>query len=402
MYVPKVVMKNRLLLPLLALLPLTACDQPAEGNTDDGIVEPGVDGKSDEFNGVTDGGTLRFGESIEGSFDEDFQFFEYTFRARADAELDIEITRSGSSSSLDTTLFLYRNDADGGAPSRITIDDDEGWGALSRIRDFRLFSEGEYTIVVGTKGATGRGNFRLSLGCTNGDCEPEAPQAECNPFFEEALVECFVEIGGLDYEFEVPAFELVGECQDWVDESTESICPTEDEPLCVDSEPALTACMNQWEAEYVRPASGLSEDNDGGLDALVQSVSDSENCDGGEDAGCSFEGTLYRYEGDAPDAASLLAFARAQTEIGPGAFLNQTLESEASALKSIIENYGVDDEFEAFLTDAGLDLDEAQVSVSDSFGEFQWNWGECEGGLVTATFPSAQRVLVVQDMFCAG
>ena len=66
------------------------------------------------------------------------------------------------------------------------------------------------------------------------------------------------------------------------------------------------------------------------------------------------------------------------------------------------DNYGVDDEFEAFLTDAGLDLNEAQISVSESFGEFRWNWGECEGGLVTATFPSAQRVLIVQDMFCAG
>jgi hypothetical protein len=71
-------------------------------------------------------------------------------------------------------------------------------------------------------------------------------------------------------------------------------------------------------------------------------------------------------------------------------------------LKGIIDNYGVDDAFEAFLTDAGLNLDEAQISVSESFGEFQWNWGDCEGGLVTATFPSAQRVLVVQDMFCAG
>lgn len=395
-------MKTRRLLPLLALLPLTACDQSEETPAADGVVEPGLDGKSDEFDGVEDGGTIRFGEAVEGSFVEDFQFFEYTFRAREDAELDIEITQSGSSRDLDTTLFLYRNDADGGAPSRIALDDDEGWGSLSRIRDFRLFSEGEYTVVVGTKGATGRGNFRLSLGCANGDCEPEAPQAECNPFFEEALQECFVELGNYEFDFEVPAFELVGECRDWVDDSTESICPTEDEPLCVDSEPALTACMNQWEGEYVRPASGLSEDNDGGLDALVQSVWDSENCDGGEDAGCSFEGTLYRYDGDAPDAAALLAFARDQTQIGPGAFLDQTLESEPAALKSIIDTYGVDDEFQAFLTDAGLDLDEAQVSITESFGSFQWNWGDCEGGLVTATFPSAQRVLVVQDMFCAG
>ncbi len=392
-------MNTRLLLPILALLPLAACDQPESGG-DSGLVEPSLDGKSDEFSGVEDGGTLRFGETIDGTFDEDFQFFEYTFRAREDALLDIEVTRSGSSQGLDTTLFLYRNEP-GAAPSRIAVDDDEGWGSLSRIRDFRLFSEGEYTIVVGTKNGSGRGNFRLSLGCADGDCEPQTV-AECNPFLQEALEECFAEIGGVELDFEVPAHALVGECRDWVNASTESICPTQDEPLCVDSAPALAACEAAWEAQYVRPIVSLTEDNDGGLDALVESVWSSPNCDGGEDAGCRFEGVLYRYEGDAPGAPELLAFARETSEIGPGAYLDQTLEADVSALRGIVDRYGVDDAFEAFLDDAGLDLSEARVAVTESFGEFQWNWGDCEGGLITATFPSAQRVVIFEDSFCAG
>ncbi len=394
-------MKTRLLLPIVALLPLAACDQPESG-ADPGVIEPSLDGKSDEFSGVEDGGPLRFGEVVDGTFDEDFQFFEYTFRAREDAQLDIEITQAGSSRDLDTTLFLYRNDP-GSAPSRIAFDDDDGWGALSRIRDFRLYSEGAYTIVVGTKGATGRGNFRLSLGCAEGECEPDPGEAaECHPIFQEALQECFVEVGGYDNDFELPAHELVGECEGWASDATESICPTDDEPLCEDSTDAFAACTAAWEAEYVRPATGLSEDNDGGLDALVSSVWESENCDGGEDAGCRFEGTMYRFDGNAPKPAALLAFARETTDIGPGAFLDQTLESDVSALRSMVERYAAGDPFDAFLTDAGLDLSEVQVSITESFGEFQWNHGDCEGGLITATFPSAQRVVVFEDMFCHG
>jgi len=394
-------MKTRLLLPLLALLPLAACDQPAD-EADGGIVEPSVDGKSDEFSGVEDGGTIRFGETIDGTFDEDFQFFEYSFRAREDAVLDIEITQAGSSQGLDTTLFLYRNDADGGAPSRIAVDDDEGWGALSRIEGFRLYAEGEYTIVVGTKGGTGRGNFRLSLGCDSGECAPETPQAECHPFFQEALQECFVEIGQYDYEFETPAFELVADCRDWAQDSTESICPDDDEPLCFDSTPAFDACMAVWEAEYVRPATNLTGTSGEGLDALQEAVWASEHCNVGEDAGCTFNSSLYRFEGDAPKPAALLAFAREQTEVGPGAFLDQTLEANTDALKSLVDNYEAGEAFDAFLAAEGLQLDEAQVAVSESFGDFSWNWGDCNGAVVTATFPSAARVLILEDMFCYG
>ena len=242
-------MKTRLLLPLLALLPLTACDS-SEPEAD-GVVEPGLDGKMDEFSGVEDGGVLRFGETVDGVFDEDFQFFEYSFRAREDAVLHIEITRAGSSSDLDTTLFLYRN-APGSAPSRIAFDDASGWGSLSRISDFRLYSEGEYTIVVGTKNATGRGRFRLSLGCASGACEPETPVAACHPFFQEALQECFAEVGS-DLEFEVPGHALVDECSGWVNDSTESLCPEEGEPLCEDSTPLLRRLHGDL-AGRVRPA----------------------------------------------------------------------------------------------------------------------------------------------------
>ncbi len=394
-------MKTRLLLPLLALFPVSACDQPEEA-VDAGVVEPSIDGKTDEFSGVENGGTLRFGETVDGAFDEDFQFFEYTFRAREDAQLDIEITQAGSSRDLDTTLFLYRNDPDGGAPSRIAFDNDDGWGDLSRIRDFRLFSEGEYTIVVGTAGATGRGRFRLSLGCASGECEPETPIPECHPHFQAALEECFVEIGQWDASFEIPAHELVGECEDWASDSTEALCPDEDEPLCFDSGPAFDACMDVWETEYVRPATGLQRVEVENLQLLHERVWDSENCNAGEDAGCGFNAGVYSYDGDAPSAAALLAFARSQSEIGPGAFLDQTLEADAGALPRLVDNYNAGAALDLVLDEAGLDFDEARVAVGDSFSEFQWNWGDCEGAVLTATFPTAQRVIVIEDFFCYG
>ena len=394
-------MKTRLLLPLLALLPVVACDS-SEPASEDGVVEPSIDGKSDEFSGVEDRGTLRFGDTVDGTFDEDFQFFEYTFHARANAELDIEITQAGSSRDLDTTLFLYRNDPDGGAPSRIGFDDDGGYGALSRITDYRLYSEGEYTIVVGTKSARGRGNFRLSLGCTSGECESEVPTPECHPFFEEALAECFEEIGGYDYGFEVPGYELIDECHDWVTDSTESICPTDDEPLCEDSTPFVDACVAKWETEYVRPANGLTGRSNAALDAFATTVADSDVCDGGEDAGCWFSASLFSYEGEAPGAPALLSFAREQSDVGPGTFLDQSFDTNSETLTNLADQFGARAEFDAFVADAGLTLDDASVSVGNAHGEFQWNWGDCEGAVFAAAFPTERRVLVLQDVYCNG
>ena len=122
----------------------------------------------------------------------------------------------------------------------------------------------------------------------------------------------------------------------------------------------------------------------------------------GEDAGCSFQGWLYSYDGEAPTAPALLAFAREQSEIGPGALLVQTLEADRGSLSMLAERYGATAALEAFLDDANLELEEAQVAITESFGEFQWNHGDCEGGMFTVTFPSAQRVLVLQDLFCHG
>lgn len=392
-------MKTRLLLPLVALLPALACDT-SEPAASDGIVEPSLDSKSDEFSGVENGGTLRFGEAVEGTFDQDFQFFEYTFRAREDAVLDIEITQAGSSRDLDTTLFLYRNDANG-APSRIAFDDDAGYGDLSHIEDFRLYAEGEYTIVVGTKDAQGRGDFRLSLGCTSGDCQPESTP-ECHPFFEEALAECFEEIGAYEYGFEVPGHELIDECHDWVSDSTESICPTDDEPLCEDSTPFLDACTAKWELEYVRPATGLTAKHSDTLDTFATTVSDSDVCDGGEDAGCWFSAGLYSYDGEVPSAAALISFAREQSDVGPGTFLDQTLDADGTALTTLANSFGARAEFDAFVGDAGLDLDSATVAIGNAHGEFQWNWGDCEGAMFAAAFPGQQQVLVIQDVYCNG
>ncbi len=315
--------------------------------------------------------------------------------------LDVEITQAGSSRDLDTTIFLYRNESSG-APSRIAVDDDEGWGALSRIRDFRLYSEGEYTIVVGTKGADGRGRFRLSLGCSSGDCEPETPTAECHPALQQSLEECFIEISQYESDFEMPAHEMLEECREWVSYATESVCPEDDEPLCEDSQPFEEACYAGWESEYVQPATGLSREASDGLDDLSEVIWNSEACDIGEDAGCWWKADLYAFAGEAPKPAALMAYAREQSDVGPGAFLDQRLDAGTDVLSHILGNFEAEAAFEAFASDAGLDLAEAQVSVGESLTEFSWNFGDCQGALLTVTFPSAQRVLVLQDLLCYG
>lgn len=388
------------LLPLLALLPLAACDPASSEPSDEGVVEPSLDGKNDQFSGVENGGTLSFGDEVNGTFDEDFQFFEYTFRARENAELDIEITRTGSSQGLDTTLFLYRNAA-GEAPTRIGFDDDSGYGGLSRLSDFRLYAEGEYTIVVGTKSATGRGNFRLSLGCGSESCEPVAEPAACHPHFQDALEECMQEFAA-DSGYEDHAYNLVEDCESWVDDSTEALCPDEDEPLCVDSSDELEACMANARSEYARPTTALTSIDDASFEAFEQGVFESDGCNVGEDAGCVFGVGFYRVDGDMPSAAQLLAYARQVSQIGPSAYLQQTLDSDISALRSVEERYGNEGALQTALELEGLDIDDAQVSVTETIRDVQWNWGECEGGSIIAAFPEAGRVLILEDLFCYG
>lgn len=387
-------------LPLLALLPLVACDASEPAQQDDGVVEPNLDGKNDEFSGVENGGTISFGDAVTGTFDEDFQFFEYTFRAREDAELDIEITRTGSSRSLDTTLFLYRNEA-GAAPSRIGFDDDSGYGALSRISDYRLYSEGEYTIVIGTKGASGRGNFRLTLGCDSGECGPVAEPAACHPHFQSALEECMQEFAA-DSGYEDHAYNLVDDCEGWVDDSTEALCPDDDEPLCLDSSDALEACMTNARSAYARPTNALTSIDDASFEAFEQGVFESDGCNVGEDAGCVFDVGFYSVDGDMPSTPQLLAYARQVSQIGAGAYLQQSLESDVGTLRAIEARYGGEGALEAALELEGLRIEDAHVSVTETFGEVQWNWGDCEGGSIVATFPDAGRVLIIEDLFCYG
>ncbi len=125
------------------------------------IIEPNFDEKGDGFSSsVTDLGSLEFGAETSHAFEADFQFFSFTFDAVRSAEVGIEVTQRGSSRGLDTTLFVYRM-AVGQEPRRIAFDDDDGFGALSKLAALRLFTDDRYAVVVGTK--NGRGRFRLTV-----------------------------------------------------------------------------------------------------------------------------------------------------------------------------------------------------------------------------------------------
>jgi len=108
----------------------------------------------------------------------------------------VETTHKGSSAGFDTTLFIYGPKASGFGGSSIVKDNNDGWGRLSKIDDFRLFEGGQYLIVVGTPSAQGRGRYRLLVTCPGENCEPaveDVPTDTCPDEIEDNILECVQE-----------------------------------------------------------------------------------------------------------------------------------------------------------------------------------------------------------------
>jgi len=153
------------------------CACTAEATTSD-IVEPPFDGKADLADSVTPKGALAYGEAVEGAFTSDLEFHAYTFAAVAAADVTLEVTHLGSSSTLDTTLFVFGpRDSEGGSGPRLATDNDSGYGKLSKV-SVSTAGQGTYTVVIGTADGLGRGHYRLELRCDHADattCAPAAP-----------------------------------------------------------------------------------------------------------------------------------------------------------------------------------------------------------------------------------
>ncbi len=388
-------------LPLTCLLALAGCAAP-EGFVEPDFEGPGLAGKADGFSSI-ETFDIAFGSEATGAFTEDFQFFAYEFAAREDAELRAEITQRGSARGLDTTMFLYRL-SDESEPSRIAADDDSGWGALSRIDDFRLFSEGRYAIVVGTRAAAGRGNFRVTLECLSGECEPLVPaEPICASRMVQSAEECLEEIGH-ENGYELPLDEAAALCRQDLDLTYEHHCDGADAP----------EWCHRGMAAVVRACDDLLEDLYPSEDALAARVTDitpdafgtivadahaSEGCGVSEESGCGVALAAFRYEGAQPRLEEVFALMRSRSEIGPGVHVGQ--QSREDAVDGLAMTFGVDAALTAAIEELGGDARES-VEGSTFQDAISWNFGDCQVDGAVAIYPSSQLIVVFDTLFCAG
>lgn len=392
-----------LLVPSLAL----ACtsDDAADG---DGVVEPSLDGKQDTVGGAEDQGLLAFGDEATAEFENDFQFFAYTFDARENASVTIEITKKGSSQGLDTTLFLYRL-RDGQQPVRIAFDDDAGFGALSKIEDFRLFSDDRYVAVVGTKNADGRGKFRVTLGCNSGECGPVTPpDSACPAVVQAAMSECLDEFGE-ETDFETPLDVLIGEgcgTQGDIEGFRDDLCASASHPWCTGSE-LIRACETFGVESY--PSAKAATDaletaDDAAMTALVDAVNAGPNCGSfGEDAGCEFSGAVFRHDpAEALTLPELMAHARASLSTGPAVAAGQTVRDDAGEVyRSTAAFFEATREADDLIDALGLDLDTAEAMTA--FGDgFRFQGGTCQADLLVVHFAADGIVLHLNSVSCEG
>ncbi len=184
-------------------LGMGACAADTKGP---GLPPPDLAGKADFADRVSMKGELSLdAESLtaerSGELTEDFEYHGYRLRTRGDSALRIEITQRGSSRGLDTLLYVYGPYGSGGFQDRLDMDDDEGWGALSRIDAFTAPATGDYLVVVGTHDGIGRGSYNLEAACLTGDClDGEVPDS-CPGRVQDSIYDCvdeWVSEGGFE------------------------------------------------------------------------------------------------------------------------------------------------------------------------------------------------------------
>ncbi len=248
-------MRRLLPLTLLAAGLLSACadDKGAP-------LEPALtDGKADIDDRVDRRGALPLGGEVTGSFFEDLQFDAYTLDVRAGAEVDLEVTQRGSSRSTDTTLLVYgpRNAAGGFGSAALAVDDDSGWGRLSRLRGLALGDGGQYLVVVGTHDARGRGNYRVTAACASGDCAPLTAAGACPTVIADDIRACIDDVLA-DPESGYPTrFDAVAPCADAepVADAYDALCAQASaptfcaEPYEVFAQTVLPVCIRELENE---------------------------------------------------------------------------------------------------------------------------------------------------------
>ncbi|MDY7227014.1 hypothetical protein [Hyalangium rubrum] len=118
-------------------------------------------------------GAVAVPGAVQTRFTTNPQYFSFNFQVRAGAQVKLEVTHLGSSMGLDTGLFVYGpKGSDGRYSSAIlALDDDDGYGQLSKIDSVTLATQGDYLAVVSAGAGSGK-QFRLQLSCLSGNCAP--------------------------------------------------------------------------------------------------------------------------------------------------------------------------------------------------------------------------------------
>ncbi|MCP3137032.1 hypothetical protein [Pyxidicoccus xibeiensis] len=169
----------------LSALALGACGQ-AEVPEVDGVAQlgesaqavlypPPAPASGNIVDSTTFLGPVTLGGSVQAQFTANPQYFSFAFQAQAGAQVRLEVTHLGSSMYLDTGLFVYGPRLASGSwgTNMVVLDDDSGYGQLSKLAAVSLPQAGEYLAVVSSGSGVGK-RFRLQLDCINGTCGPLA------------------------------------------------------------------------------------------------------------------------------------------------------------------------------------------------------------------------------------
>lgn len=225
---------------------VTACADPADDRG--ALVLPPGDGKADAADAVVIKGPLGLGGEASARFTADLEFHGYEIAVRPGARVAIEVARRGTSSKLDTTLYVFGpRTAEGGyGTTAKAFDDDAGWGRQSRLSELELAEGGAYLVVLGTHDGRGRGDYRLVASCLDAACAPlPAPAAgTCHPAFRAAIDTCVADwLADPDFDpSTTPRAELIAQCAD-----IEPMAGTRD-ALCAGADAPAELCALSVEA----------------------------------------------------------------------------------------------------------------------------------------------------------
>jgi subtilisin-like proprotein convertase family protein len=182
---------------LLALLSLSipACDADATAKDEPEALATG-DGKFDG-GGWTEHGAIGFDDGAATAvLGKSTPFHRWTFELSAAAELDLR-TKANGDGAVDTVVYLFQQQGD--AWVQVGVDDDSGYGALSRLRG--SYDAGSYAVVVSGYRRSTKGRFGLTAGCTGAGCEPAAPEPDASCLLGGTLPELFANAGYPAVEF---------------------------------------------------------------------------------------------------------------------------------------------------------------------------------------------------------